>query len=110
MKRVCHGALEGGSNVFQAKGHDAIRECAPWGCEFHLVTVFFPDLDLVVSGKTVHEGEALMFGACVDDLVNEQCGEVFFRTCPINIMEVCANANGTLFFIHRNEIRNPICV
>ena len=25
---------------------------------------------------------------------------------PIEVMEVCANANGTLFFIHRNRIGN----
>ena len=30
---VCHGALEGGSNIFEAKGHDSVGECAPWGCE-----------------------------------------------------------------------------
>ena len=48
-----------------------------------------------------------MFGACIDDLVDERCGEVVFGTCPIEIAEVCANVNGTLFFIHENKIRNP---
>ena len=68
--------------------------------------VFFPDFDLVVSGKTIHEGEGLMSSACIDDLVDERCGEVVFGTCPIEIMKICANVNGTLFFIHRNIIRN----
>ena len=27
--------------------------------------------------------------------------------CPIEVVEVCANENGTLFFIHGNRIRNP---
>ena len=72
--------------------------------------VFFLDLDLVVSGKTVHKGEGLMSGACMDDLVDERCGEVVFQTCPIEIAEVCANTNGTLFFINGNKIRNPCCV
>ena len=57
---VCHGALEGGSSIFQAKGHDSIRECAPWGCECRLITVFFPGLDLVIPEKSVHEGKGLM--------------------------------------------------
>ena len=70
-KAVCHGTLEGGSSIFQAKGHDLVGECAPWGCEFRFVMVFFLDLDLVVSGKTIHEGKGLMYGACVDDLVDE---------------------------------------
>ena len=33
----CHGTLEGGSSIFQAKGHDSICECAPRGCEHSLV-------------------------------------------------------------------------
>ena len=60
--------------------------------------------------KTVHEGEGLMSGACIDDLVDERGGEVVFGTCPIEIVEFYANVNGTLFFIHRNRIRNPCCV
>ena len=107
---VCHGTFEGGSNIFEAKGHESVCECGPWGCECHFVMVFFPDLDLVVSIKTVHEGEGLMSDACIDDLVDEQGGEVVFGTCPIEIAKFYANANGSLFFVHRNRIRNPCCV
>ena len=106
VEAVCHGVLEGGSNVFQAKGHDLICECAPWGCECHLIMVFFLDLDLVISRKTVHEGKEFMSGACIDDLIDEGCWEVVFGTRPIEVAEVCANMNGTLFFIHGNRIRN----
>ena len=98
VEAVFHGTLEGGSNIFQAKGHDSICKCAPRGCECLLVTVFFPDLDLVISEKTIHEGKGFMSDACIDDLVEERCGEVVFGTCPIEIAKVCANANGTLFF------------
>ena len=68
---------------FQAKGHDSISECASWGCECHFVMVFFLDLDLVVSGKTVHERKGFMSSTRIDDLVDERCGEVVFGTCPI---------------------------
>ena len=107
METICHGALEGGSSIFQAKGHDLIRKCAPWGCECRIIMVFFLDLDLVISGKTVHEGKYFMSSARIDDLINERCGEVVFGTCPIEVTEFYANANGTLFFIHGNKIRNP---
>ena len=110
MEAVCHGILEGGSSIFEFKGHDLVGECAPWGCECHFVTVFFPDLDLVIARKSIHEGEGLMSGACIDDLVNERCGEFVFGTCSIEIVEVYDNANGTLFFIHVNMIRNQSCV
>ena len=81
-------------------------KCCPWGCECHLIMVFFLDLDLVIAGKTIHEGKGLMSSARIDNLINEECGEVVFGTYPIEIIEVCENLNGTLFFIHRNKIRN----
>ena len=107
MEVVCHGMLEGGSNIFEAKGHDWICECTTWGCECRLIMVFFPELNLVISRKSVHEGKGLISSARIHDLVDERCGEVVFGTCPIEIMEVCANMNSTLFFIHGNRIRNP---
>ena len=48
-----------------------------------------------------------MSNACINDLIDEGCGQVVFGTCPIEVTEVCANVNGTLFFVHRNRIRNP---
>ena len=57
MEAVCHGALEGGSSVFQAEGHDLVCEGAPWGYECHLIMVFFLDLDLVTPKKSIHEGK-----------------------------------------------------
>ena len=108
METICHGVLEGGSNIFQAKGHDLISECAPWGCEYCLVMVFFLDLDLVIDEKTVHERKYFMSSACIDDLVDERGREVVFGTCPIEITEVCVNMNSNLFFIHRNRIRTQV--
>ena len=104
METICHGTLEGGSNVLQTKGNYSICECAPRGCECILVTILFPDLNLVISRNSVHEGKDLMSVACIDNLIGEGCWEVVFGTCPIEIMEVCANMDGTLFFIHRNRI------
>ena len=48
-----------------------------------------------------------MFGACIDNLNNEWCWEFVFGKHPIEIVEVYADVNGTLFFIHGNRIRNP---
>ena len=110
METICHGALEGGSIILQDKGHDSICECAPWGCECSLVTIFFLDLNFVISGKVIHEGKDLMSGACIDNLIDEGCWKVVFGTRPIYIAEVCANVDGTLFFIHGNRIRNPSSV
>ena len=42
MEAMCHGVLEGGSRILEAKGHDSVGECAPWGCEYHFAMVFHP--------------------------------------------------------------------
>ena len=107
---VCHVMLEGGSSILHTKGNYSIGECAPRGCECSLVMILFLDLNLVISGKFIHEGKDLMSGACIDDLIDEGCWEVLFGTHPIYIMEFYVNVDGTLFFIHGNKIRNPSCV
>ena len=104
---VCHGTLEGGSSILQTKGHYSIGKCAPRGCECSLIMILFLDLNMVISRKSVHEGKYLMSGACIDDLIDEECWEVSFGTRPIQIIELYTNMDGTLFFIHRNRIRNP---
>ena len=48
-----------------------------------------------------------MSNACIDNLIEEGCWEVVFRTRAIDIMEVYANADRTIFFIHGKRIRNP---
>ena len=103
MEAEIHGPLKSCFNIFKDKWHNSIHKCAPWGCECDLILAFFLDLNLVIAKKTIHEGEGFMFGARID----ERCGEVVFGTCPIKVMKVCANVNGTLFFIHGNKIRNP---
>ena len=64
-------------------------------------------MDLVISGKSIHEGKDLMSVTCIDNLIDEGCWGVVFGTRPIEIVEVCENVDGTLFFIHGNRIRNP---
>ena len=71
MEAGCHGMLEGGSSVFQAKGHDSICECAQRGCECSLLMIFFLDLNLVIFEKSGYEGKYSMFGACIDNLIDE---------------------------------------
>ena len=63
-----------GSNIFKAKWHNTICKRAPGGCERSLVLVFFPDLNLVLTGKTIHERKDFMSGIGVNDMVNERNG------------------------------------
>ena len=86
METICPGMVEGGSSVLYTKWHYSICECAPWGCECSLVTIFFLDMNLVISGKAIHEGKDLMSDARINNLIDEGCWEVVFGTCPIYII------------------------
>ena len=48
-----------------------------------------------------------MVSTGINDLVNEWSGEVFFRTCKIQVMKVNIDVNGTLFFVNKNMSGNP---
>ena len=37
--------------------------------------IFFLDLDLVISKKSIHEGKDLMSSACIDNMIDEGCGK-----------------------------------
>ena len=57
MKCIRHGPLESGSNIFKAERHFLISEGAPRANEGGLVLIFGLDLDLIISGESIHKGE-----------------------------------------------------
>ena len=99
-----HNTLKSGSNILEVEWHDLIHKHTRGVCEGILVLVFFPDMNLVISKKAVHEGKDLMSSAFIDNLIDEGCWKVVFETRPIQITKFCANLDGTMFFIHRNRI------
>ena len=84
-----------------------IHKHAPRGSESGFVLIFFADMDLVITRKSIHEVKDFMTGTSVNDLVNKQSGEFVFGKIQIQFTEVSIDANGTLFFIDGNNIRNP---
>jgi hypothetical protein len=58
MKDVCHGALESGANIIEAKSHDTTHKSAPRGSECGFVLIGWVNLNLVVARETVHEGQS----------------------------------------------------
>ena len=80
MKAIGHGPLKCCASIFETEGHNTIGKSAPWGSKSSLVLVFLADLYLIISGKTVHEGEDFMPRTRVDELVNEWHREIVFGT------------------------------
>jgi hypothetical protein len=66
------------------------------------------DIDLIISGETIHQREYFTSGTIVDDLVNEGGRKVVFRTSFINVPIINAHTDRTLFLVNQNKIGNPV--
>ena len=64
-------------------------------------------LNLVIARESVHEGESLVAGTIIDDLIDERRWEVVFGTCIVEIAKFGAEVNRALFFVNRYRVRNP---
>lgn len=109
MESVRHSPLEGGSSIFEAKGHFPISKGAPRVDERGLVLIFGFDLDLVIPGESIHKREDLISKIVIQYLINERRGIIILRTCLAQIPKISANVNFSILLIDCNQVRNPIC-
>jgi len=107
MERKRNGSFKCSSNIFNSKRHLYIRESPPRTYKSHLVLILGSDVNLIVSKKSIHEGEYFSSCTLIDNMVNEGCGEVVFWTSLVQISEIHTNAYGSFLFINGNGIRNP---
>jgi len=66
--------------------------------------IFWLDMDLVISQKSIHKRKYFVPSTIIYNLVNERCGLIILWTFQIHIVEVIAHSNVALFFCDRNEI------
>jgi hypothetical protein len=65
------------------------------------------DLDLIVAGEPIHEGQCLVVGTVIDNLVDERGWKVVFGTSMVEIVKVGADVNSALFFVNGDGVGNP---
>ena len=107
MKNLCHGALESGTSILEAKRHDTISKITPRGSECSFVLIGWVNLNLFGARESIHKGEIFMAGAIVDNLIDEWRWEIVFWTSIVEIAKVGANVNGALFFVDGYRVGNP---
>jgi hypothetical protein len=107
MKDVCHGLLESCASIFEAEGHDTICKRTPRGDECGFLLIGWVNLNLVIARESIHEGESLVAGTIIDDLIDEGCWKVFLGTSIVDIAKVGADANRALFFVDGYRVGNP---
>ena len=62
---------------------------------------------MVIARESVHEGESLVAGAVINDLIDEECWKVVFGTCIIEIAKVCADVDSALFLVDGYRVGKP---
>jgi hypothetical protein len=107
MENISHGSLECRTDVLESKRHDTICKSTPWGGKCGFILICWVDLYLIVARESIHEGQGLMAGTVIDNLVDERCREVVFGTSMIEIVKVSADVNGALFFVNRDGVGDP---
>jgi hypothetical protein len=65
------------------------------------------DLDFIIAGEPVHEGQCLVTGTIIENLVDERGWKVVFGTTMVEIVKVGVDANNALFFVNRDGVGNP---
>jgi len=109
MECIRHRALEGSTGVLQTERELFVSESAPQTDKGGFVLISWRDINLVITRETVHKRVYLTSGTLINELVNEGCGVVILGTGSINITVINTDPDGTLLFIHRDDIGNPIC-
>jgi ABC-type spermidine/putrescine transport system permease subunit I len=93
--------------VLESKRHDMIGKSTPRGIECGFILIFWMNLNLIIARELVHEGQGLMAGTTINNLVDERRWEVVFGTDVIEIMKVSAYMNSALFFIDKDGVGDP---
>jgi hypothetical protein len=107
MENVIHGPLECCTCVFYSERHETIRKSTPWGSECGIILIYWMNLNLILAREIIHEGQGLMVGTVIDNLVDERHWEVVFGTSVIEIMKVGTETNSALFFFDREGVGDP---
>jgi hypothetical protein len=66
------------------------------------------NIDLIIAGETVHQGEYFTLGTVVNNLVNERGWIIVFGTSFVYIPIIYTNTDRALFLVNRNKIGHPI--
>ena len=65
------------------------------------------DLNLIVIEKTIHKSKYFIFGALINDVINELSRVIIFRERFIQTPKAIKNANSLLFLVNWNYVGHP---
>jgi hypothetical protein len=109
VKSVRHGTLERSTYVLQNEREFPVGESTPRTNKSCFMLVLGSYIDLIIAGKSIHEGKYFTTGTVIDDLVNERGWKIVFWKSFVDFPIINANAYTTTLFINRYWVRHPFC-
>ena len=104
VEGIRHRTLEGSADILKIEGELFVRKSASRTDKGRLVLIGRGGINLVVTREAVHERIYFAARTLVNELINEWRGVVVFWASSINVAVIDTDANGTLFFIDRDNI------
>ena len=107
MEYQGHSPLKSSSGVLKAKRNFLICKGSPRTNKCSLMLVLRFNLYLIIPKKAVHKGKNLASCTLIQNMINEWCGKVIFRTCPVQVSKVSSYSDGYLLLINQNRVGYP---
>src|SRR4051812_42568335 len=82
VKQSHHSSLIGCPSILQPKWHDLVTKGAPWRDECCLFHILGCHRYLIVTRKTVHEGENRELSSIIQEHINVRKREIILRARP----------------------------
>jgi hypothetical protein len=109
MKRIIHSTLKSCTSVLQTKRKFSIGKSTPRTNKSSVMLILGNNVDLIISGETIHEREDFTSGTIIDDLIDKRGGKVVFWTSFVDIPIINRYMNGALFLVNQDKIGKPVC-
>jgi hypothetical protein len=107
MEIITEGSLESSSNIFETERHFHVCKHTPRKNKCFIFLVLRMDLDLIIARESIHKGKYLTSNTLVNNIINEGCREVVYKTRFIQICKLHGHMNSSLLFIHGNRVGYP---
>jgi hypothetical protein len=108
MEGIRHSTLKSGTSVLETERKFPIGKSSPRTNESGFVLILRNNIDLIISGETIHQREDFTSSAIIDNLIDEGGRKVVFRTSFVNIPIINTYVDCALFLVNQDKIGNPV--
>lgn len=96
--------------ILKAKRSDLIEKGSLRSSKGGFLLVLFCDLDLIIAWESIHGGYNFVASSRIDNHVDVKKRKVIFRTCFVDVPEICVNPYTNMLLLNMHYVGNPFRV